>query len=107
MQYVYRFNVMPRKAGALRDWLKQNDQLLREEQPEGWHYLGTWFTVRFFGKYNCEMRFELDDYDALGAGFGSDAFQRAFNEMFELVVPNEQEAYLMKSSDEVSILNIT
>ena len=107
MQYITRFNVLPHKSEAFRDWLKNNDKLLREDNPEGWKYLGTWFTVRNFGQFDCEMRFELDDYAALGANFGSDALQKAWLEFFDYLAPNQGETYLMKSSEDVIIMKGT
>ena len=104
MQYINRFNVLPHKSAAFRDWLVKNDKLLHEGNPEGWKYLGAWFTVRNFGKYDCEMRWELDDYADLGAGFGSDALQQAWRDIFDAFAPNQGETYLMKSSSEVLIM---
>ena len=104
MQYINRFKVLPHKSEALRDWLKKNDKLLRKEQPKGWHYLGAWFTVHGFGRYDFEMRFEIDDYAALGAGFGSEALQNAFLEIFDAFAPNEGETAVMKSMEEIMIM---
>lgn len=104
MQYIFRFNVIPHKSEAFRDWLKKNDKLLHEDMPEGWQYLGAWFTVRNFGRYNVEMRYEIDDYADLGAGFGSDALQQAWLEIIDYFAPNQGETYLMKSSEDVSIM---
>jgi hypothetical protein len=104
MQYINRFNLLPQKSEAFRDWLRENDKLLREGTPEGWQYLGTWFTVRNFGRYDCEMRYELDNYAALGADFGSDALQQAWREIFDSFAPNQGETYLMKSSEDVIIM---
>jgi len=107
MQYINRFNVLPHKSEAFRECLKKNDKLLHEGMPEGWQYLGTWCTVRNFGRYDCEMRFELDDYAALGADFGSDALQQAWLEIFDFIAPNQGETYLMKSSEDIIIMKGT
>jgi hypothetical protein len=104
MQYINRFNVLPHKSEEFRDWLQKNDKLLHHGNPQGWKYLGAWFTVRNFGRYDCEMRWELDDYAALGEGFGSDALQQAWREIFDAFAPNQGETYLMKSSEEVFIM---
>ncbi len=104
MQYISRFNLLPHKSEAFNDWLKKNDRLLHDGNSEGWHYLGAWFTVRSFGHYDCEMRWELDDYAALGSGFGSDALQEAWREAFEYFAPNQGETYLMKSAEDVIIM---
>jgi len=107
MQFIMRFNLMPHKSEAFQDWLKKNDKLLQEGQPEGWQYLGAWFTVRNLGNYDCEMRFELDDYAALGSDFGSDALQQAWGEGFDYIAPNQGETCLMKSSEDVIIMKGT
>jgi hypothetical protein len=104
MQYIQRFNLKPRKSGEFRDWLKTNDQLLRNGQPEGWTYLGTWFTVRNFGHYDCEMRYELQEYAALGANFGSEALQKAFLDIMDWFAETPGETTLMKSAEEVIIM---
>lgn len=107
MQYVQRFNLKIYKAGEFRDWLKKHDQTLREGQPEGWTYLGTWFTVRGFGRYEVEVRFELRDYADLGADFGSDVLQKAYLEMMDMFTDEPWETYLMKSAEEVLIMEGT
>lgn len=107
MQYINRFNVLPHKAEAFRDWLKKNDKLLHEGMPEGWQYLGTWFTVRGFGRYDCEMRYELDDYAVLGVDFGSDALQQANLEILDFFAPNQGETCLMKSAEDIIIMKGT
>lgn len=104
MQYITRFNLLPHKSEDFREWLRKNDKIMHEDQGEGWHYLGAWFTVRNFGQYDCEIRYELDDYAALGSGFGSDALQKAWLEAFDYLAPNQGETYLMKSSEDVIIM---
>jgi hypothetical protein len=104
MQYIQRFSLKPHKAGEFRDWLKKNDQTLREGQPKGWTYLGTWFTVLGFGHYDVEMRYELQDYAVMGTGFGSEALQKAFVEVMDMGSDEPMETYLMKSAEEVRIM---
>ena len=104
MQYVTRYSLKPAKAGAFRQWLSDNATLLAKEAPEGWTYLGTWFTVRGLGRYDCESRWELTDYSALGAGFGTEAYQNAvlaFLEFVDTSIPGE--ATLMKSTTDIAI----
>ncbi len=103
MQYVERYNLKPNKAGAYREWLQQHEEMLTKEGPEGWKYLGTWFTVRGFGQHDCETRWELPDYSALGAGFGSEALQAAWAEIMDWFETAQYSATLMKSAAEVLI----
>ena len=83
LEYVYHYNVHLEKAGAYRDWLIANNTALHEHQPPGWTYLGTWFSVRGFGDFHCESRFQLEDYVSLGSGFGDDESQRLSRALFD------------------------
>jgi hypothetical protein len=103
MQYIERYNLQPTKAGAYREWLLKHEELLAKEGPEGWKYLGTWFTVRGFGQHECETRWELADYSALGAGFGSQAYQDAWAEIMDWFDPAQYRAMLMKNAADVAI----
>ncbi len=100
LQYVYRFSVLKGKSGSFIEWINENDQNFREHSAEGWHYLGTWFIVRGFGDYQAEMRWDLDDYAALGAGFGDAVNQRLLNEFFTDFLDEgaPAQAYLLKGS---------
>ncbi len=104
MQYVQRYYLQPKKAGAFRDWLQKNGPALIENAPEGWKYIGTWFMVRGFGKFDVETRWELADYAALGAGFGNDNLQKLNAEWFEFIDPGlVGEVALMKSDTDILI----
>jgi hypothetical protein len=105
MQYIMRFNVKPEKSEEFQEWIKQNEKDIRENHPPGWRYLGFWFTVRGLGKFDGEMRWELDDYNALGAGFGGEKTQKLILQFFQFLENSRvAETYLMKSTDEVEIL---
>ena len=104
MQYIVRFHLKPRQSPAFRKWLLENESLLKENAPEGWTYAGTWFTVRGFGRYDCETRWELDDYDALGAGWGNETYQRLMREWMEFAdLARDGERSLMKSTADVRV----
>jgi hypothetical protein len=104
MQYIVRYNLKPLKAEQYREWLKKNARVYKEGVPPGWKYLGTWFTVLGFGKYACEDRWEVKDYADLGSGFGSEELQKAFLESTEMIEQSTGETYLMKSAEEVIIM---
>lgn len=105
LQYSYRYNIVPGKSGAYRDWVVANDRDLREHTPPGWTYLGTWFAVRGFGDFDCEARFEIDGYESLGAGFGDDEAQRLLRELFSEYIDwgTRPVATLSRAADDVSI----
>jgi len=98
MQYVTRFNLQPLQGGAFREWLTKNDALLREGQAQGWTYLGAWFTVHGFGRYDVELRYEVGDYANLCAGFGSEALQKAWIEASDMILPGQGEVSLLFGS---------
>ena len=105
MQYVLRYDIEPTKHQAYRDWVKVNDSDIREHAAEGWHYLGTWFTVRGFGDYSAESRWEIDGYGSLGAGWGDAVGQRLAQEWFGFVdSARPLQASLYKGIDEVEVL---
>jgi hypothetical protein len=104
MQYVTRYHLKPLKVAEYRQWLLDNESLLAEHAPEGWTYLGTWFTVMGFGKFECESRWEVDDYGALGSGWGDETYQRLMREWMEFYDQSrDDENYLMKSTTEVNV----
>ncbi len=106
MQYIVRYDVAPKKAGEFRKWLMDNDQTMRDHQPDGWEYLGTWFTVLGFGQFQAESRFEVADYADLGSGFGDEELQRLQLEWFDFIdTTSGGETYLMKSATDVRVMD--
>ncbi len=105
MQRIDRYNLKPGQAEAYRAWLLENDQAFKDHAPEGQTYLGTWFTVQGFGAYSAESRWEIKDYASLGSGFGDETYQRLMQEWSEFGDDvHAGETYLMKSADDVSIM---
>ncbi|MGD2040058.1 MAG: hypothetical protein PVH11_04480 [Anaerolineae bacterium] len=104
MQYIMRYQLKPKTAVEHQKWLAENGSAIRENAPEGWTYLGTWFTVRGFGHYEVEDRWELDGYDALGSDWGNETFQQLMREWMEFGdQTRDGETYLMKSAEEVRV----
>ena len=81
MEYIVRFRLKPNKAEEFRQWLLDNHDKLVATMPEGWTYLGTYFTLRGFGEYHCRSRWELTDYGALANPF-RDPIHREVGELF-------------------------
>lgn len=105
MEYVLRYDVKPNQSTEFRRWLTDNAATLREHAADGWSYLGTWFTVRGFGEYSCETRWELSGYEALGSGFGDDVNVRLTQEWMGFVDQGRPwQASLYKGTEEVDIL---
>jgi hypothetical protein len=105
MEYIMRFNIKPDKNEEFQRWIQANEADIRDNNPEGWRYLGFWFTVRGLGRYDGEMRWELEDYNALGAGFGSQKSQSLILQLFEFLEGSRViETSLMKSAHEIEIL---
>jgi hypothetical protein len=59
--------------------------------------------VRAFGQFDVETHWELDDYSALGAGFGDEAFQRLLGEWLGFI-DGQVQSSLMKSAEDVDVL---
>ena len=105
MQYVVRYDIAQGRAEEYRNWLLANEEKMGVHQPEGWSYLGTWFTVLGFGSYQAESRWEVDDYGRLGAGFGDEELQRLTRDSLDFLDSSRPpETYLMKSATEVAIM---
>lgn len=105
MEYVLRYDVKPMRSTEFRQWLRDNEATMRDHAPDGWEYLGTWFAVRSFGEYTNETRWRIDDYAALGSGFGDDESIRVMQEWMHLVdTERPWQATLYKGTDEVDIL---
>ncbi len=106
MQYVYRYSIKPGKVTEHLEWIRKNRQVFQDHAPEGWTYLGTWFTVQGFGPHDAESRWELEDYGSLGTGFGDEENQRLLAEFISEYQDdvNRPQVSLMKSMDEVSAL---
>lgn len=104
VQYVMRYHVPFTKSADFRRWIVDNEKALADNQPEGWVYLGTWFTVRGFGKYNCESRWEIDDYSTLGTGWGNETNQKLTREWIDFSdLGRDSETYLLKSATDIRI----
>ena len=104
MQYIQRYYLSPKKTGAFRDWLQKNSPALIENAPEGWKYIGTWFTVRGFGRFDVETRWELADYAALGNRLENETLQKLNAEWFEFIDTSiVGEVALMKSDTDIFI----
>jgi hypothetical protein len=105
MQYVLRYDIEPGRNAEFRDWVRTNHAALQEHAAEGWHYVGTYFTVRSFGDYSVESRWDLDDYGALGSGWGDETGVRLTTEWFGFVDQRRPfQAGLYKDANEVDVL---
>ena len=105
MEYVLRYDVKPELASEFRSWLSENSHAIAEHATDGWTYRGTFFTVRGFGDFSNETRWEIADYEALGAGFGDEDNVRLTQEWFRYIDQTRPfQATLYKSAADVSIL---
>ena len=105
MEYVLRYDVKPERATEFRAWITENEGDLAAHAADGWTYRGTYFTVRGFGDYSNETRWQIDDYAALGAGFGDENNVRLTREWMDYVDQTRPfQATLYKSAGDVVIL---
>lgn len=105
MEYVLRYDVEPKRTAAFRSWLAENEEAIAAHTPEGWTYRGTFFTVRGFGEYTNETRWEIEGYAALGSGFNDEESIRTTKEWMDFVDQTRQfQATLYKTAAEVDFL---
>lgn len=105
MEYVQRYTLDPNKDGDFRSWLVANEQRLRNESPDTWTYLGTFFVVHNTADYACETRWKLDSYSALEATEGGTAWQELIGEFGSFIsdLPPGR-TVLMKDAADVMII---
>lgn len=107
MEIIYRYNIKEKKAAEYVRHIAENEQALRDKAPEGWTYLGTFFTVQGLGEYDCEQRWELDSYSHLGVGWGhDDTWDRLIAEGTDYVEGSVR-ATVAKTAHEVAVLEGT
>ena len=106
MQIVFRYRIQRDRAHQFVEWLQKNRDDFVNHPRDGWSYAGTYFVVQTLGDYDAESRWDLDDYAALGAGFGDETAQRLLREFLTDWVDDRHpmKASLLKAQDEVSIL---
>ena len=104
MQAVYRFRIKPGKAGAFVEYTKKQEAD-PPKAPDGWTYLGTYFVVQGLGDYDAEVRWEMEDYAALGSTGGSAEFDESNQEFFAEYYDDRfpMRTTLMKSADDVYV----
>ncbi len=61
--YVFRYNLRPEAAAEYKQWLVDHTGA-RSEQA-GWTYLGTFFDVMGFDRYDYETRWELNGHGSV------------------------------------------
>lgn len=104
MQVSYQFNIKEGRTSEFVQWVRDNEETMVDHAPDGWTYVGTWFTVQGFGDYDTEQRWEIEDYGSLGTGFGDEEFQRLIVESADFLQPHPQATTLMKSATDVTAL---
>lgn len=105
LEWTIRYNIKTGRVVEFRDWLSANDAGLREHVAPGWTYIGTLFSVRGFGDYDCETRYGVASYEALGSGFGGDEGQRLLRELYVEFIDwsTRPQVSLFRSAGEVQI----
>ncbi len=108
MEIIYQFNLKEGKTGEYVEFVAKNEQKLKELSPEGWTYLGTFFTVQALGEYDVQQRWDIADYDSLGKSWGFDeTYDRLIVEGISYIKDAEVRATVVKSADEVKTLSGT
>jgi len=102
LEYVFRFTVDKGKQNQFIDWLRANEEDMRNHSRPGWTYLGTWMTVGGFGDYDGEARWSLESYASLGEGWGDETAQRILSEFFAMIDGVHNQANLLRNAATVS-----
>lgn len=66
MQHVARYHLRPGKEREARMWILENEKEGVPTAP-GWKYLGTYFNSMQFGRFDIELRHEIENYAAIDA----------------------------------------
>ncbi len=105
MQYILRYHLKENQALPYQEWHRNNEAAIAESTPPGWHYLGTWFTVHGFGRFECETRWELDNYNALEPSEPTEEWLKLFHEQRDFVDQSRpMETALLKSASDVRVI---
>jgi hypothetical protein len=104
LEYVFRFTVTKGRQNEFMEWIRANEDRLREHSRPGWSYLGTWVTVVGFGDYSGESRWSLESYASLGEGWGDEIAQQLTSEFLNMVDNVHREANLLRSVGTASSL---
>ena len=104
LEYVFRFSIEKGRTGEFLQWVRDNDQALRDHTSEGWTYLGMWFTARAFGDYQVESRHQVADYASLGGDLSDEgrAVLAEFLSFVDSSRPNH--ATLLRSAATVQLM---
>ena len=102
LEYVFRFTIVHGRQNEFIEWLRANEDRLREHTRPGWTYVGTWFTVGGFGDYTGESRWTLESYASLGEGWGDEIAQQLTSEFLLMTDVVHREANLLRNVSTVS-----
>jgi hypothetical protein len=66
MQHVARYHLKPGKGPEARTWILEKEKEGIATAP-GWKYLGTYFYSMGFGRFDMEIRHDIENYAAIDA----------------------------------------
>jgi hypothetical protein len=66
MEFVARYHLRPGKERDARKWILEKEKEGIPDAP-GWKYLGTYFNSMGFGRFDMEIRSEIENYAAIDA----------------------------------------
>jgi hypothetical protein len=66
MQLVGRYHLLPGKRAEAMKWTAEKEKEGIPTAP-GWKYLGTYYTSVGFGRFDVEVRHEIENYAAIDA----------------------------------------
>jgi hypothetical protein len=66
MEFVARYHIIAGKEREAREWVLAKEKEGIPTAP-GWKYLGTYFNSMGFGRFDLEIRSEIENYAAIDA----------------------------------------
>ena len=89
-QKIVHFNVKEGQNNAFREWILKHQDAFAKSLPDGWKYLGCYFTVFHMGRREWQIRYEIDAlaaYDTLRA-YQNAAFNELLAQIYTFINPN-------------------
>ena len=106
LQKIVHFSVKEGKTKKFQKWILEHQENYAKALPKGWKYLGCYYTVFHMGRFEFQIRYEIDNfaaYDTLRA-YEDKEFNRLLAEIYDFININFPiEVEVVKSVEEVKI----
>jgi hypothetical protein len=104
---IVHFNVKEGKNNEFKKWILDNEKEYAQSLPEGWEYLGCYYTVFHMGRRDWQIRYRIDSmaaYDRMRAN-ENEKFDKLLSKIYEFIDPQIlMEIEVIKSIEGLKIL---